>query len=213
MRLVISLAAALGAAALAANGHAQRAAASLDLASGQRVLDACAAPGGKAAHILELADVTLTALDADPSRAARIGGNLERLGLAAQVRVADCREVAQWWDGTPFDRILADVPCSASGVARRHPDVKWLRRAEDIAAFAARQAAILDALWQVLRTGGKLLYVTCSVFAQENENVVDAFVARAQGARRLPLADGGPAQWLPDAERDGFFHALIEKRT
>ena len=192
---------------------AQRAAPCLDLAAGQRVLDACAAPGGKSAHMLELADVALTALDADAARAGRITRNLERLGLAARVAIADCSQLAQWWDGVPFDRILADVPCSASGVARRHPDLKWLRRAQDIGAFAARQAALLDALWQALGAGGKLLYVTCSVFPQENENVVEAFVARAAGARRLPLADGRPAQWLPEAGHDGFFHALIEKRA
>jgi len=192
---------------------AQRAAPCLDLAAGQRVLDACAAPGGKSAHMLELADVALTALDADAARAGRITRNLERLGLAARVAIADCSQLAQWWDGVPFDRILADVPCSASGVARRHPDLKWLRRAQDIGAFAARQAALLDALWQALGAGGKLLYVTCSVFPQENESVVEAFVARAPGARRLPLADGRAAQWLPEAEHDGFYHALIEKRA
>jgi 16S rRNA (cytosine967-C5)-methyltransferase len=192
---------------------AQRSARCLDLAAGQRVLDACAAPGGKSAHILELADVALTALDADAERAGRIGRNFERLGLAASVVVADCSQLAQWWDGVPFDRILADVPCSASGVARRHPDLKWLRRAQDVGAFAARQAAILDALWQALGAGGKLLYVTCSVFPQENENVVDAFVGRAPGARRLSLVDGQPAQWLPEAVHDGFYHALIEKRA
>jgi 16S rRNA (cytosine967-C5)-methyltransferase len=113
----------------------------------------------------------------------------------------------------PFDRILADVPCSASGVARRHPDIKWLRRAQDLPAFAARQAAILDALWQVLGPGGKLLYVTCSVFSLENEAVVGEFVARAPRARRLELPDGRPAQCLPGAEHDGFFYALIEKRA
>jgi len=192
---------------------AQRAAPCLDLAAGQRVLDACAAPGGKSAHMLELAEIALTALDADAARAGRITRNLERLGLAARVAVADCSQLAQWWDGVPFDRILADVPCSASGVARRHPDLKWLRRAQDIGAFAARQAALLDALWQALGAGGKLLYVTCSVFPQENESVVEAFVARAPGARRLPLADGRAAQWLPEAEHDGFYHALIEKRA
>jgi len=192
---------------------AQRAAPCLDLAAGQRVLDACAAPGGKSAHMLELADVALTALDADAARAGRITRNLERLGLAARVAIADCSQLAQWWDGVPFDRILADVPCSASGVARRHPDLKWLRRAQDIGAFAARQAAILDALWQALGAGGKLLYVTCSVFPQENESVVEAFVARAPGARRLPLADGRAAQWLPEAGHDGFYYALIEKRA
>jgi len=193
---------------------AQRAARCLDLADGQRVLDACAAPGGKAAHILETASVALTAIDADPMRAARVGRNLERLGLAAHATAAaDCRAVDQWWDRVPFDRILADVPCSASGVARRHPDIKWLRRAQDLPAFAARQAAILDALWQVLGPGGKLLYVTCSVFPLENEAVVGEFVARAPRARRLELPDGRPAQCLPSGEHDGFFYALIEKRA
>ena len=193
---------------------AQRAALCLDLAPGQRVLDACAAPGGKAAHILETADVELTAIDADAARTERISRNLERLGLAARRVVhADCRQPAQWWDGVPFDRILADVPCSASGVVRRHPDIKWLRRAQDVAAFAARQAAILDALWQVLGPGGKLLYVTCSVFPQENEAVVEAFLRRAPHAGRLELADGRPAQWLPGAEHDGFYYALIQKRA
>ncbi|TAK88170.1 MAG: 16S rRNA (cytosine(967)-C(5))-methyltransferase RsmB [Betaproteobacteria bacterium] len=192
---------------------AQRAARCLELAPGQRVLDACAAPGGKSAHILESADVSLTALEADASRRARIERNLERLGLAATIRTADCTQLDAWWDGTPFDRVLADVPCSASGVARRHPDVKWLRRATDLPAFAARQAAILDALWQALAAGGKLLYVTCSLFPQENEELVEAFVARAQGARRVPLTDGAPPQWLPGEDHDGFFYALIQKQA
>ncbi len=192
---------------------AQRAARCLELAPGQRVLDACAAPGGKSAHILETADVSLTALEADPARSARMARNLERLGLAAAIRTADCTKLGDWWDGTPFDRVLADVPCSASGVVRRHPDVKWLRRATDLAAFAARQAGILDALWQALAAGGKLLYVTCSLFPRENEELVEAFVARAQGARRLPLSDGAPAQWLPGEEHDGFFYALIQKQA
>ena len=190
---------------------AQRAAGLLQLAAGQRVLDACAAPGGKSGHILELVDVQLTAIDADAARCQRVQQNLSRLGLAAQVRVADCVRPGEWWDGRPFDRVLADVPCSASGVVRRHPDLKWLRRAADVGAFAARQASMLDALWQVLAPDGKLLYVTCSMFPGENEDVVSAFVARTPGARRVPLPDGAPAQWLPDSEHDGFFHALIEK--
>ena len=194
---------------------AQRAARCLDLAAGQRVLDACAAPGGKAGHILEQAQVELTALDADAARCARLERNLARLGLAARVAPADCTRLDDWWDGLPFDRVLADVPCSASGIARRHPDIKWLRRAADLAAFAERQGTILDALWQVLRPGGKLLYATCSVFPQENDAVIDAFVARARSsgapALRLPLADGSAAQGLPDAERDGFYYALIQK--
>ena len=190
---------------------AQHAAARLDLRDGQRVLDACAAPGGKAAHILESADVKLTALDADEARCVRLRRNLARLGLAAAVKAADCTELADWWQGQPFDRILADVPCSSSGIARRHPDVKWLRRAQDLPSFAKRQSAILDALWQALASGGKLLYVTCSVFPAENEDVVTAFLARTPAARRVPLPDGGPAQCLPDAERDGFYYALIQK--
>jgi len=190
---------------------AQRAARCLDLAPGQRVLDACAAPGGKSAHILELANVQLTALDADATRCDRITRNLERLSLSADIRNADCTRLESWWDGRKFERVLADVPCSASGVARRHPDLKWLRRASDLPAFAARQAQILDALWQVLAPDGKLLYVTCSVFPQENEALVEGFVARAPDARRLPLPDGEPPQWLPGPEHDGFFLALIQK--
>ncbi|MGH8517377.1 MAG: 16S rRNA (cytosine(967)-C(5))-methyltransferase RsmB, partial [Panacagrimonas sp.] len=196
---------------------AQRAAHCLELAAGQRVLDACAAPGGKSGHMLELAAVTLTALDADAKRCARLERNLQRLGLAARIIHADCTRLADWWDGVPFDRVLADVPCTASGIARRHPDIKWLRRSGDIAACAARQAQFVDALWQVLRPDGKLLYATCSVFPQENDAVIDAFVARrAQGdgrAVRLPLPDGAPAQGLPDAERDGFYYALIRKQA
>jgi 16S rRNA (cytosine967-C5)-methyltransferase len=192
---------------------AQRAAELLDLSSGQRVLDACAAPGGKSAHILERAEVALTALDIDAARCGRIEQNLQRLSLGATVRTADCTLPGAWWDGVPFDRILADVPCSASGVARRHPDLKWLRRAGDPAAFAARQAAILDALWQLLAPGGKLLYVTCSVFPQENQELVQAFVARTERARALPLAHGERSQWLPAPQHDGFYYALIQKQA
>ena len=192
---------------------AQRAARCLALASGQRVLDACAAPGGKSAHILEVADVALTALDVDIARCARLERNLGRLGLAAEVARADCVRLREWWNGVPFDRILADVPCSASGIARRHPDLKWLRRAQDLPAFAARQSAILEALWQALAPDGKLLYVTCSVFPQENEEVVEAFVARTQHAHHVPLPDGAAEQWLPGAEHDGFYYTLIEKQA
>jgi 16S rRNA (cytosine967-C5)-methyltransferase len=190
---------------------AQRAAPLLDLAPGQRVLDACAAPGGKSAHILESADVALTALDADAGRAARIEAGLARLGLAATVRVADCTALQTWWDGEPYARILADVPCSASGVARRHPDSKWLRRAEDVPELARRQSAILEALWNCLVPGGKLLYVTCSMFAEENAAVVDGFCARTPHARRAALPGGAPALLLPGPEHDGFFFALLEK--
>ncbi len=190
---------------------AQRAAPYLDLAPGQRVLDACAAPGGKSAHILETAEVELTALDADAERAQRIEAALARLGLSAQVRAADCTATETWWDGRAFERVLADVPCSGSGVARRHPDIKWLRRVSDVQAFAQRQAAILEALWRVLAPGGKLLYVTCSVFPEENGAVVDAFCARTPQALRRELPGGAPAQLLPGAEHDGFFFALLEK--
>jgi 16S rRNA (cytosine967-C5)-methyltransferase len=194
---------------------AQRAAPCLDVVDGQRVLDACAAPGGKSGHLLERAQIALTALDADAARCARLERNLARLGLSARVMNADCTRPGDWWDGTPFDRILADVPCSASGIARRHPDIKWLRRPNDGAAFALRQGEILDALWQVLGPDGKLLYATCSVFPQENDEVIEAFLARRRrsgaGAERLPLPDHGGAQELPGAERDGFYYALIRK--
>ena len=191
---------------------AQRAAHCLDLRDGQRVLDACAAPGGKSAHILELAQVALTALDINAARAARIGPNLRRLGLQATVRVADAASAEAWWDGGPFDRILADVPCSASGIVRRHPDIKWLRRAGDLARFAQQQRALLEALWRLLAPGGKLLYATCSVFREENDDIVAAWAATERDARRVvPLPDDGPAQWLPGAQHDGFFYALIQK--
>ena len=193
---------------------AQRAATLLDVQDGQRVLDACAAPGGKAAHLLELADLELTALELDATRAPRIVENLERLGLAARVRVGDASQPAGWWDGRPFERILADVPCSASGVARRHPDIKWLRRSGDVAGFARTQAAILDALWPLLAPGGKMLYCTCSVFPQENGEQVRAFVARHSAARRLPTGgDVTELQLLPAATHDGFFYALLEKTS
>jgi 16S rRNA (cytosine967-C5)-methyltransferase len=191
---------------------AQRAAHLLDLSAGLRVLDACAAPGNKSAHMLELAEVQLTALDINATRAARIVPNLERLGLRADIRVGDAAQAPAWWSGAPFDRILADVPCSASGVVRRHPDVKWLRRSQDLASFAARQASIMTGLWRVLAPGGKLLYATCSVFAEENERIVASFLAGEPGARRLPLPDAQPAQWLPAADHDGFYYALIEKQ-
>lgn len=192
---------------------AQRAAHCLDVADGQRVLDACAAPGGKSAHLLELAELRLTALDVDAQRCRRIDENLQRLALHADVACADCTRLADWWDGVPYQRILADVPCSGSGVARRHPDLKWLRRHADLAAFAARQSAMLDALWQVLAPGGKLLYVTCSVFPQENERVIESFMGRVPDARRMPLADDKAASWLPGPEHDGFFFALINKQA
>ncbi|HEX5094016.1 MAG TPA: 16S rRNA (cytosine(967)-C(5))-methyltransferase RsmB [Burkholderiales bacterium] len=190
---------------------AQRCAAVLDLADGQRVLDACAAPGGKAAHILESAEVRLVALDASGPRAARIESALTRLGLLAEVRVADCTALPSWWDGRPFDRVLADVPCTGSGVVRRHPDMKWLRRPDDVREFAARQQAILEALWRVVAPGGKLLYVTCSVFREENDAVLETFGGRHPDAVRENLPGGAMPQLLPCAEHDGFFFGLLTK--
>ena len=192
---------------------AQWAAQWLDLVDGQRVLDACAAPGGKAAHMLECADIELTALELDSTRSGRIRSNLTRLGLNAALPVGDASRPHDWWDGRPFDRILADVPCSASGVVRRHPDIKWLRRADDIERFARQQARILDALWPLLAPGGKLLYVTCSLFARENEEQIARFLARHADARPQPLP--GREQHghtvLPCAEHDGFFYALLAR--
>ncbi len=199
---------------------AQLAAPLLDLADGQRVLDACAAPGGKSTHMLELAHVDLTALDRDAQRLDRVRGNLARLGLAAKIVRGDAGDPAAWWDGRPFDRILADVPCTASGVARRHPDIKWLRRAADVEQFAREQSRLLDALWQLLERDGKLLYATCSVFHEENHLQVEQFVKRRPDAQRvnlppfLPPSDAPqlPAgQLLPDRQHDGFFYALLRK--
>ena len=185
---------------------AQRAAELLDPAPGARVLDACAAPGGKTAHLLEMADLDLLALDIDATRTRRIEDNLRRLGLRAEVRAADCCAVGEWWDGRPFDAILADVPCSASGVARRHPDIKSLRRESDIRPLARTQAAILDALWAVLKPGGKLLYATCSLFTEENSAQIDAFLVRRPGAVLLAME-----QLLPQEDNDGFYYALLQK--
>lgn len=191
---------------------AQWAAPCLDLADGQRVLDACAAPGGKVAHILESADVALTAVEIDPRRIARIRSNFQRLGLTASKLInADVSAIKSWWDGEQFDRILADVPCSASGIVRRHPDIKWLRRSEDIARFARQQGRILDALWPTLKPGGKLLYVTCSVFEQENTKQIAHFCDRHPDAHRLSLDDGPGAYVLPNGENDGFYYALVQK--
>jgi 16S rRNA (cytosine967-C5)-methyltransferase len=199
------------------DASAQRAAVFLDLRDGQRVLDACAAPGGKTAHILERAHVDVTAVDHDAARLERIQSNLARLGLTARVVCGDARTPELWWDGHPFARVLLDVPCSASGVVRRHPDVKWLRREQDVAAFAQRQRELMEALWQLLETDGKLLYATCSVFHEENEEQIARFLERHHDARRLilPGLNSNPqvpaGQILPDATHDGFFYALLEK--
>ena len=201
------------------DGAAQFAAGLLDLRDGQYVLDACAAPGGKAAQILERADVTLVALDRDPKRLPRLNDNLKRLGLHAEVRAGDAAQPSSWWNGRRFDRILLDAPCSASGIIRRQPDIRLHRRASDIAVLAQTQAQLLDALWPMLAPGGRLVYATCSVLAAENGSQVDAFVARQPGARvdavSLPgwrTTRSGGAQNLPgESEMDGFFYALLRK--
>lgn len=188
---------------------AQYAADLLDLAPGQHVLDACAAPGGKAAHILECANVDLLALDKDPVRLKQVAENFQRLQLEGRVMTGDAAIPAGWWDGRLFDRILADVPCSASGVVRRHPDIKWLRRPTDIAQFAKQQRLILASLWRLLAPGGKLLYATCSLFQEENAAVVADFVANQDHAQRLTLTQIND-QLLPNETHDGFFFALLE---
>ena len=196
---------------------AQLAAPLLDAQPGMRVLDACAAPGGKTTHLLERADLDLLAVDSDAARLARIQQNLDRLQLKATLIAADAQSPDGWWDGRPFDRVLADVPCTASGVVRRHPDIKWLRRAVDIARFATQQRAMLDALWRVVASGGKLLYATCSVFNEENSRQIEDFLARHADAQRVALNGvvstmGIPeGQLLPDNEHDGFFYALLQK--
>jgi 16S rRNA (cytosine967-C5)-methyltransferase len=192
---------------------AQFAARLLDVADGMRVLDACAAPGGKAAHLLELARIELTALDSDPERLKKIEQTLRRLRLEAHCLAGNAARPEEWWDGKPFQRILADVPCSASGVVRRHPDIKWLRREADIAAFAAQQAEILDALWRVLGSGGKLLYATCSVFAEENQQQIAQFLVRHEDAQCLPLSlpTAKDGQLTPNLQHDGFYYALLLK--
>lgn len=191
---------------------AQHAAHLLEVADGMRVLDACAAPGGKTGHLLERADVRLVAIDRDAERCARIRRNLDRLALDAEIRVADAGAPEAWWDGVPFDRVLLDVPCTASGVVRRHPDIKWLRRESDLAQFAAEQARLLDAVWRVLAPGGKLLYATCSVFREENDDAVAAFLGRQSGALRLlPVGLDDDSRLLPSDDHDGFFYALLGK--
>jgi len=204
---------------------AQLAAYLLDAKSNMRVLDACCAPGGKTGHILELADVALTALDSDEGRLQRVQSNLDRLKLQANLLVGDA-STTDWWNDSVtapelFDRILADVPCSASGIVRRHVDIKWLRREADIPSFARQQAEILANLWQMLAKGGKLLYVTCSVFNEENQGQVDKFLQKNADATQLPFAlpEGYSTaevtqingQLVPSNAHDGFFYALLQK--
>ncbi|RZT38403.1 16S rRNA (cytosine(967)-C(5))-methyltransferase RsmB [Cupriavidus agavae] len=206
---------------------AQLAAPLCEVADGMRVLDACAAPGGKTGHLLELADIQVTAVESDATRAARIHDNLARLAQRAEVIVGDASRPADWWDGQPFDRILADVPCSASGIVRRHPDIRWLRRESDIARLMTEQRRIVSQLWPLLKPGGILVYVTCSIFPTEGEEQALWFGAQLPDAIRLQA----PEQLLPGIEapdtagsglagkaslpsdHDGFYYARFQKRA
>ena len=185
---------------------AQLAASWLEVKDGMRVLDACAAPGGKTGHLLEIADLDLTAVDVDTARLARVSSNLARLGLSAQTVTGDAARPATWWDGKPFDRVLADVPCSASGVVRRHPDIKWTRRPTDAQTFARQQIGFLDALWALVVPGGKMLYATCSIFPAETRRQIDNFLTRHVNASLER-----DIQLLPSEEHDGFYYALLCK--
>jgi len=193
---------------------AQYAAEFLDIEEGMRVLDACAAPGGKSAHLLETASIELFALDKDPLRLARVRENMQRLQLGATLLTGDAAQPEDWWDGQLFQRILADVPCSATGVVRRHPDIKWLRRPSDIEKFAQQQQQILTALWPLLEGGGKLLYATCSIFELENQQVIKEFLMHHSDAIQCQLAatDMEQGQLLPNEQHDGFFYALLQKQ-
>jgi 16S rRNA (cytosine967-C5)-methyltransferase len=200
------------------DGAAQLAADVLDLADGQRVLDACAAPGGKACHALERADIELTAVERDAARIPRIDDNLRRLGLDAHVVQADAAVPSAWWGGMPFQRILIDAPCSATGVLRRRPDVRLHRRPADIDALQVIQRQLLDALWPLLAPGGRLVYVTCSLLRAENEAVITPFLEAHADARSVPLQlpmgqRAGPGwQVLPgDADLDGMYYAALQK--
>ncbi|MCF7965978.1 MAG: 16S rRNA (cytosine(967)-C(5))-methyltransferase RsmB [Methylobacter tundripaludum] len=200
---------------------AQLAAGLLDVRPGQRVLDVCAAPGGKAAHILEtqLQLKELVAVDIDGARMQRVSENLQRLNLQAKLVVGDAAKPEEWWDGQPFDRILLDAPCSALGVIRRHPDIKLLRRAEDIGQLQVLQKSILQAVWPLLAPGGLLLYATCSILKQENEQQVQAFLAGRNDAVESPIeADWGSAGacgrqiFTGESAMDGFYYARIGKQ-
>lgn len=193
---------------------AQRAADLLAPKDGERILDACAAPGGKTTHLLEIADAEVTALDLDDRRLDRVRQNLSRLDLCAKVVAGDASQPNSWWDGHPFQSILLDAPCSASGVTRRHPDIRWNRRPSDLLRFSQQQVALLSNLWQVLEPGGKLLYATCSVFREENDAAVEEFLAATPNAELVTHAPEGQAmgQLIPDDDHDGFYYALLRKR-
>ncbi|SFR55166.1 16S rRNA (cytosine(967)-C(5))-methyltransferase RsmB [Thiomicrospira sp. ALE5] len=201
---------------------AQQAARLLAPIPGERLLDACAAPGGKTTHLLEFAQnqLDLTALDKDASRLDRVAENLARLQLHACLKAADAANLSDWWDGQLFDKILLDAPCSATGIIRRHPDIKVHRRPEDIAALLPIQAGLLNQLWTTLKPGGRLLYATCSVLPQENTDQISAFLAAYADAQLIPinlpadLTSASALGWqiLPgQAGMDGFYYALLEK--
>ena len=197
---------------------AQYAAHLLGAQDGMRVLDACAAPGGKTAHILELADCEVLALDRDAQRLGAVSDNLARLGLAARCVAADAGRADAWWDGKHYDRVLLDAPCTASGIVRRHPDSKWLKRPADLAQLVGEQRRLLGSLWHILRPGGKLLYATCSVFPEENARQIETFLSIHAEARLLapelpaPFSlDHQHGQLLPGPRHDGFYYALLEK--
>ena len=196
---------------------AQQAAYLLKPQSGERILDACAAPGGKTGHLLEMADCQMTALDISSERMARVHSNLQRLGFLSenknfqtgmvQLKSSDAADLAGWYEGKPFDAILADVPCTASGVVKRNPDIKWLRRPGDALKTARQQEPLLDSLWSVLRPGGRMLLATCSLFEEENQQQLSRFLTRhadAQCSESRVL--------IPNGNQDGFYYALIHKQ-
>jgi 16S rRNA (cytosine967-C5)-methyltransferase len=194
----------------------------LHLRGAGRILDACAAPGGKTGHLLELTDAEVVALEVDPIRAQRIHDNLKRLGLSAQVLIADAEDTQSWWDGRRFDGILLDAPCTASGIVRRHPDIRWLRRESDVAQLARVQQRLLQALWPLLLPGGRMLFCTCSIFKAEGDEQVQSFLAnnsdailRTSPGHLLPRGSdlGAVVHDNPLGDHDGFFYALFEKRA
>jgi 16S rRNA (cytosine967-C5)-methyltransferase len=198
--------------------------AGLDRSRPLRILDACAAPGGKTGHLLEMLGPDgahqVTALDVDAARCQRIEDNLARLKLTARVLCADAAQVDTWWDGEPLDAILLDAPCTASGIVRRHPDVRWLRRESDVDQLAAISARLLQSLWALLKPGGRMLFCTCSVFRAEGEEQIQTFVASNTEAVRLPSpghlmpqsrAQGEVFQDNPKSDQDGFYYALLQK--
>ncbi len=184
----------------------------LDVAPKHRVLDACCAPGGKTCHILEQGVEDLTAVELEPLRLSKVEENLERLGFSAKLICSDINNTEDWWDGIQFDRILLDAPCSATGVIRRHPDIKLLRKPQDVKQLAELQRQMLHKLWPLLKEGGKMLYATCSILPEENEQNIEQFVAETKDAIWTQISNGG--QRFPEIDGpDGFYYALLEKRS